>query len=72
MSAPELFSAPASASNSDEDEEEGEPSNCETDLKPKIWRAAVVQEYKDNLIIRVCLEITEGGEFLKMHEILFR
>ncbi len=63
-----------SAPNSDdeEDEEVGDLLASETDLKPKIWRAAVVQEYKDNLIIRVCLEITESGETLKMHEIFFR
>jgi hypothetical protein len=52
------------------DEEEDDTSQVEP--KPKLWRAAVVQEYKDNLIIRVCLEIAEGGETLKMHEILFR
>jgi hypothetical protein len=63
-----------SAANSDDedDDEVGELLESGTDLKPKVWRAAVVQEYKDNLIIRVCLEITESGEVLKMHEIFFR
>ena len=64
-----------SGSNSDEEEEGaevGELIESDSELKPKIWRAAVVQEYKDNLIIRVCLEIVEGGETLKTHEILFR
>jgi hypothetical protein len=64
-----------SASNSDEEDDDAEVGGLlesETDLRPKIWRAAVVQEYKDNLIIRVCLEITESGEILKMHEIFFR
>jgi hypothetical protein len=60
---------PSSASNSEEDEDEAETG---AELKPKIWRAAVVQEYKDNIVIRVGLEIAEGGETMKLHEIFFR
>jgi hypothetical protein len=41
-------------------------------LKPKVWRAKVVQEFVDNITIRTCLEIVEGGETLKSHEILFQ
>jgi hypothetical protein len=61
---------PSSASNSEEEEDEAAETGAE--LKPKIWRAAVVQEFKDNIIIRVGLEIAEGGEKMKLHEIFFR
>jgi hypothetical protein len=38
-------------------------------LKPKIWRAQVVQDFMDNLLLRSSLEIVEGGETLRMCEI---
>ena len=35
-------------------------------LKPKVWRALLVQDFLDNLLICSCLEIVEGGEFINM------
>ena len=40
--------------------------------RKKVWRAAVVQEFDDNLLIRSCLEIVESGETLKLHEIHYK
>ena len=43
----------------------------DTVLKPKLWRAQVVQDFLDTLLICSCLEIVEGGETFKMCEIHF-
>ena len=40
--------------------------------RPKLWRAQAVQEYLDNILIRTCLEIVEGGDVLKLCEIQFQ
>ena len=58
---------------SDADEGAEAPAQvADATLKPKVWRAKVVQEFTDNILIRTCLEIVEGGETLKSHEILFQ
>ncbi len=54
------------------DDAAGEALSVSATLKPKIWRVKVVQEYIDNILIRTCLEIVEGGETWKVHEILFQ
>jgi len=56
-------------SGSEGEEQTAEESGAH--LKPKVWRAAVVQEFNDNVLIRSCLEIVESGETMKLHEIHF-
>jgi hypothetical protein len=53
----------------DEDEP---PSESTTTLKKKVWRFQVVQEFTDNLLIRTCLEIVEGGLMLRLCEIHYQ
>jgi hypothetical protein len=58
-----------SGSGTDHDDDQIPLQDETQSLKPKVWRLALVQEYMDNLLIRSCLEIVEGGQVLKLHEI---
>ena len=60
------------ASTDDEDLAAAFASESATSLKKKVWRLQVVQEFTDNVLIRCCLEIVEGGEFLKACEIHYQ
>ena len=59
---------------STDDDESGFPNATtgSTSLKKKVWRLQVVHEFTDNILIRTCLEIVEGGELMKMCEIHYQ